>query len=557
MVIKNTEAGAAKTQTDRSDKIEHLDQGWTDANRKLFYETTQGSKLVPYSWYINLEQASNQKPFNAADHMDGLGYIFARPSKDNNEQLPIGFVIDDGKSASPGTMTSNETYRIPRLTDVGKSIPGEPWLGLTCAACHTAQIEHNGHKFQVDGAPSMTDNSAFTKELRDAFRATLDDEAKFKRFAGKLMDHPTAEQEAKLRNDVSQYAEALNLYVETNEPPSPYGHGRLDALGALANSIVGTDMNEKINYRTADAPVRFPSLWGTPNFDWVQWNGSVYSPLARNAGEVAGVFAELDLKAGSPTMLRSSIELRNLYTLEQDLKKLKAPKWPEEFGKLDEKAVKRGELIFKYENCGSCHNVPAKTYLTPFLRRLEQTNLIPLREIGTDPTSSTNFAERTAKTGAFKDKMGGKDEMPLPLLIVPAIESVIKEEFKHEGVTFPFTMLQMNDFRQNLLRTDVEQLKGIKAPNLEGVWARAPYLHNGSVPTLHDLFQPGNQRPKEFHVGSRQFNPEKVGFETEKGPSLVDTTLKGNSNRGHEGEGFGTTLTKKQVDDLIEYLKSL
>ncbi|HEX2610244.1 MAG TPA: di-heme-cytochrome C peroxidase, partial [Gemmatimonadales bacterium] len=95
-----------------------------------------------------------------------------------------------------------------------------------------------------------------------------------------------------------------------------------------------------------------------------------------------------------------------------------------------------------------------------------------------------------------------------------------------------------------------------RARPLNGIWATAPYLHNGSVPNLWQLLQPESQRVKEFYVGSRQYDPVHVGFETSRSTDTtrLDTTLTGNSNSGHT---YGTQLTDAQKWDLIEYMKGL
>ncbi len=94
-----------------------------------------------------------------------------------------------------------------------------------------------------------------------------------------------------------------------------------------------------------------------------------------------------------------------------------------------------------------------------------------------------------------------------------------------------------------------------KAP-LAGIWATAPYLHNGSVPNLYELLLPSNQRTTKFYVGNREFEPKKVGFSTDQaaGTTLFDTSLSGNSNLGHDTYG---TFTEEERWQLVEYLKSL
>ncbi len=105
-----------------------------------------------------------------------------------------------------------------------------------------------------------------------------------------------------------------------------------------------------------------------------------------------------------------------------------------------------------------------------------------------------------------------------------------------------------------------------KARPLNGIWAVAPYLHNGSVPNLYALLSPQSERPDKFWTGSKQFDPVKVGYDTSelKGGYLFDTANPGNSNKGHEfkdgpkGNGvIGPALSPDDRWAIIEYLKSL
>lgn len=95
---------------------------------------------------------------------------------------------------------------------------------------------------------------------------------------------------------------------------------------------------------------------------------------------------------------------------------------------------------------------------------------------------------------------------------------------------------------------------------LDGVWLRAPFLHNGSVPTLRDLLELPENRPKSFYRGYDVFDSVKVGFISnmpeENGRKLFwyDTSLPGNGKDGHL---YGTTLTPEEKDALVEYMKKL
>jgi hypothetical protein len=95
---------------------------------------------------------------------------------------------------------------------------------------------------------------------------------------------------------------------------------------------------------------------------------------------------------------------------------------------------------------------------------------------------------------------------------------------------------------------------GYKARPLNGIWATAPYLHNGSVPNLAELLKSPADRVKSFHVGSKEYDPVHVGYEDDPTQPLFDTTADGNSNAGHD---YGGKLSSKERQDLLEYLKSL
>jgi len=117
-----------------------------------------------------------------------------------------------------------------------------------------------------------------------------------------------------------------------------------------------------------------------------------------------------------------------------------------------------------------------------------------------------------------------------------------------------------------------DPLLAYKGRPLSGIWATAPYLHNGSVPTLYDLLLPPKDRPPSFPVGTREFDPIRVGFVT-RGPdgkiaqpstenSFVLRTrddagrvIDGNSNAGHDYGNAALTDTERW--ELVEYLKGL
>ncbi len=108
--------------------------------------------------------------------------------------------------------------------------------------------------------------------------------------------------------------------------------------------------------------------------------------------------------------------------------------------------------------------------------------------------------------------------------------------------------------RKNMVKTN-----GYAAEPLDGVWLRAPYLHNGSVPNMDDLLKPAPQRTKVFYRGYDVYDPVKLGFITDGAEAKrvgfrLDTGERGNGNGGHE---YGTGLSPEERKALIEYLKTL
>jgi hypothetical protein len=91
------------------------------------------------------------------------------------------------------------------------------------------------------------------------------------------------------------------------------------------------------------------------------------------------------------------------------------------------------------------------------------------------------------------------------------------------------------------------------AASLAGAWARSPYLHNGSVRTLHELLTPPTERARSFRRGSRIYDAAQMGY-ADEGVYVLDTTSPGNSNTGHD---YGTDLSGVEKRELIEYLKTL
>jgi hypothetical protein len=298
------------------------------------------------------------------------------------------------------------------------------------------------------------------------------------------------------------------------------GFGRLDAFMAARNLLFGEKYAVDV-----DSPVSLPPIFYLSKLTWFHYDNNTNSFLQRNIGQDLGVGAVADTATGDSTVL-----LRNLRRLEQIAAKLSTPKWPEEvLGKIDRDRAARGATIYKTE-CASCHDLGADGKFPDLT--------YDLATIGTDPNRALNFIK----------PLGDKTFVGELAVVLDKLE---KAAFVREGVK-PEEAATMEPPQVIWRGTG----KYASRP-LGGVWATAPYLHNGSVPTLHDLLLPPEKRPKTFLTGSRELDPKKVGYETDgsKGATfLFDTSQNANKNTGHT---YGTTLSEEQRLDLLEHLKTL
>lgn len=143
---------------------------------------------------------------------------------------------------------------------------------------------------------------------------------------------------------------------------------------------------------------------------------------------------------------------------------------------------------------------------------------------------------------------------------VENIASIQTDPARLNSYTFIFAASQDQLFPDSRYRfTHFRKTDGYANMPLDGIWARAPYLHNGSVPTLEDLLKDPADRPKQFARGYDVYDPRKVGFvsdtpEARSAGSLYDTTVPGNGNGGHL---FGTQLSAEDKQALIEFMKTL
>jgi hypothetical protein len=517
--------------------VTFLNQGWSREDRQMFYHTTQGTRVLPYAWLLALERKGllPQPPFLTDETVERYRLIPDPDTANNPDRLPVGFA----KEVAPD---------------------GE-FIGVTCAACHTGQLAFNGAKIRVDGGPAMHNLNGF---FREAFAALAETEAtvlKFKRFSKKVLgERDGLAERARLRVEVARELKKTFAKVLKGELkhlyPTEDGFGRLDALGRGGNLVLGDALGNDRNLSVANAPVGFPHLWGTPFFDWVQWNGSIQQPMARNIGEALGVNTPVTLRGSPAELFRSSVNVENLHLLENQLQKLQPPPWPEEIlGRIDRDKASRGAALYAL-HCAACHegepNPPNE-----FGKRFLGIKMFHLDVIGTDPTDAVNFNNRMVRTGG----LGGLAPVITAAAALQAVSTqVARRKYDELGVP-PERRVEMDGFRANRIRAPL----AYRARDMDGIWATAPYLHNNSVPSIYQLLLPAAQRDTRFYVGNLEYDPRVLGFKADRFPGGFEfrTAVTGNSNAGHEfrdgqrGRGvIGPLLTEEERWAIVEFLKT-
>jgi hypothetical protein len=642
---------------DAVDEIVYPDQNWDRWDSLWFYNTSQGSDLMPLDIFLELEQASNNEKFRDNKNMLRFRYLTQEPSWDNEYGLPVGWVKD--------------TYK-DKYDDTGENID---YVGFTCAACHTTQINYsmNDKKrgIRIDGGPAMADMETMLDELEAALKASLADQNKFDRLVSGVTGRSDEQAKGHFRKrldlvyqDIKRYNSMNNPILAGGDGVVTYGYARLDAFGRIFNRVLehiappgefhyyprstGASTDEfQFRPNPANAPVSYPFLWDTPQHDFVQWNGvgdngSSFGlgPLGRNTGEVIGVFATFEVKPKEANFWRklwgqdakkgsysypSSVKTRNLVRLERTIKDLWSPSWEQlaEKGylpRIKDDTMAKGRKHFEEYLCGACHQeIDRKTHAPTDTDEPQMViaQFSSLDRIETDPKMAANAIAYCGQSGVLVDaELGDCASLDDPLQasvlaeLTNVTQGVLMEgilrstrdtfevirEFFTDTILFRNPVNKHGTSRQVDLETGNKQyLNAYKGRPLNGIWATAPYLHNGSVPNLYELFLPSECsgdhslegetcRSERFKVGNRTLDTEKVGFVKSGDPGLFEfnTAIEGNSNVGHEYAAGVTevpvldengnperdvngkikwekkpALKGKKIMELVEYLKTL
>lgn len=595
---------------------DELDQGWTRSERTGWYTATQGSRLIPLAWLRALEQPGTTDLFLDPKHIASLGYL-PRGAKASGS-LPVGFAVDTQSDAD---------FERTKLRWKSRQSNKEAWVGLTCAACHTGELAFNGTRLRIDGGSATGDFQAFMERLDRALIETRDDAAKWSRFADRVLKNsrsPNADRD-KLKTAFAKLVEWQELEAHVNRIESSdvrYGPGRVDAFGRIYNKIALLLKPSRDVGNRPSAPVSIPFIWRGPQLDKVQYNGIArkipilferydVGALGRNTGEVIGVFADVvpNTNPGVLNGFKSSIHVHNLTALEDQLARLRPPKWPSAFFAEQPSPertarVAKGKTLFA-ERCASCHAPTDRTNLTTVITTelslfddsgRHSTTGAKLSKPGTDPWMACNAWDYTTDSGVLEGYSNQLlTERPIPgvhkvadLLRISVAATLLgkkwalskeaaaklvgvkreleigEEPMAQQPLAAP-TRTTAKEQQLERCSTTTDPLLGYTSRPLNGIWASPPYLHNGSVPTIYDLLLPPAARPTSFFVGSRQYDPVKLGYATAFDAASGNTfefiakrdgkVVDGNWNEGHDYSNG--QFTDEDRYSLIEYLKTL
>lgn len=249
------------------------------------------------------------------------------------------------------------------------------------------------------------------------------------------------------------------------------------------------------------------SVWRQADRTTAQWDENLKGRLTRNLGAELGI-------AGTPL----AVNFPNALLTTEFVDQLPSPAYP---FSVDLVKAPAGEKIYD-EACASCH---------------ESEKFVPVAEIGTEAGRAKGLTKATGKLLLDALKIACSDRAVADCNI--ADEEIYVDRSENPGyVSVPMT----------------------------GIWARAPYLHNGSVPTIAQILVP-ETRAASFNLNDLRYDQKQMGFQWEINAAFskrvvkYDTTIPGYGNAGHAdintfNGGIDFRAQPEKLEALLEYLKT-
>jgi RoxA-like, cytochrome c-like len=406
----------------------------------------------------------------------------------------FGFVVEPGRDLPVGVS------RRRRL--------GIDQVGLNCAVCHASTLRDAPGatpKIMLGMPAQRLDLEAFVRFVLDC---TLDNRLTADAVRGRLprSGGPSLFERLLLRTGLIDRLKIQTLNLRNRMAPlfaddiPPWGRGRVDTFNPYKAIQFNWDLSRLPRQELIGAS-DFPSLWNQKPREGMHlhWDGDNDSVDERNLSAALG--------AGVTPV---TVDHDNLKRVRDWIWTLPPPMYPYS---VDHTVVARGAPLYQ-QHCAQCH------------------------------------ADSRFRDGVTSGARVGQ---------VEAIETIGTDRHRLDSYTFTFAANQYSLYPDSPYRfTHFRKTNGYANHPLDGIWARAPYLHNGSVPTLRDLLEAPELRPRTFYRGYDVFDQNRVGFVSdvpdENGRQFTryDTAVPGNGNGGHV---YGTTLSDDDKQAIVEYLK--
>jgi hypothetical protein len=494
---------------------------YTNIEEHFKYGSTGGyaASGFPYWIWKALPVVFKDKlPKNGGDGYETFGMFFEKNADGTKKDLPVG-------------VQKGHNMGIDRVF-------------VNCAVCHHSTVRVAGETHLYLGMPAarfnLGDFEVFLCDLAvdERFNATyivpeIERQAGSLSLVDKYIVYPIA---IGLMRD--RLLMLRNRFLPMD--PSSWGPGRVDTFNS-AKALFNFPFHDMEISSPAElrGAADFPSIWNQQQRQGMQlhWDGNNCRVDERNKSAAFGT-------GTTP----ATIDLDSIKRIEDWLLTRQPDPWPKEYWPIDSAKAARGEILYK-TYCLNCHGSSGKDFSAPcripqdvaVMRCEQQGKDVPYGDcVGTVKPLNAPGDPKPLNTDAYR------------------LNSYTYELAANQGMLYAGETYRFKHFRKTY---------GYANMPLDGIWLRAPYLHNGSVPTLRLLFEPSSpkaptHRPQGFYRGNDNYDPVNVGFVWNVPASdgrryfPYDTRLIANGNGGHEGPAYGTTLPAADKDALVEYLKT-
>lgn len=404
------------------------------------------------------------------------------------------------------------------ITEEGRDLPigvsrrrrlGIDQVGLNCAVCHTGTVRETPMSPPriVLGMPAnRLDLQGFVQFLLDC---SLDNRLTAAAIKGRLPEKggPSLFERALLDFGLVERLKGTTLTLRNRIAPvladtvPRWGRGRVDTFNPYKSVQFNWDLS-KLPHDELIGASDYPSIWNQKPRDGMHlhWDGDNDSVDERNLSASLG--------AGVTPV---TVDHDNLKRVRDWIWTLPPPIYPYP---IDRALAARGAPLYQ-QLCANCHADHRFRDGVASGSRVGQVESIDA--IGTDPYRLNSY------TSVFASNQYG---------------------------LYPDSPYRFSHFRKT---------NGYANHPLDGIWLRAPYLHNGSVPTMRDLLEAPESRPKTFYRGYDVYDQVRLGFVSDVAEAegqvffRYDTSVPGNANTGHV---YGTTLADDDKRAIVEYLKT-